>query len=136
MARPLKGQCLCGGVRFEVDRRDLEQACACHCGQCRQFAGNYWTSFNAPLDGLTFTAGEDLIAWYRSSKTARRGFCRTCGASLFYNADGLQDRKHRISIALGAMERPTGLRLSEHIFVKDKGDYYDIADGLLQLDEE
>ena len=33
---------------------------------------------------------------------------------------------------MGAFEKPTGTRLHMHIFVDDKGDYYDIADGLPQ----
>ena len=33
---------------------------------------------------------------------------------------------------MGALDAPTGLRLGKHIFVADKGDYYDIADGLPQ----
>ncbi len=33
---------------------------------------------------------------------------------------------------MGAFEQPTGTRLGIHIFVADKGDYYDIADGLPQ----
>lgn len=31
---------------------------------------------------------------------------------------------------------PTGLKLLGHIFVVDKGDYYDIADGLPQQQTE
>lgn len=33
---------------------------------------------------------------------------------------------------IAAIDGPTGLTLREHIFVADKGDYYDIADGLPQ----
>jgi hypothetical protein len=33
---------------------------------------------------------------------------------------------------MGAFDGPTGTKLSMHIFVADKGDYYDIADGLPQ----
>jgi hypothetical protein len=33
---------------------------------------------------------------------------------------------------MGAFEGPTGTQLEKHIFVADKGDYYDIADGLPQ----
>ena len=40
--------------------------------------------------------------------------------------------RDRIAIAMGAFESPTGTRLGKHIFVADKGDYYDIADGLPQ----
>jgi hypothetical protein len=33
---------------------------------------------------------------------------------------------------MGALDTPTGTRLAIHIFVAEKGDYYDIADGLPQ----
>ena len=35
-------------------------------------------------------------------------------------------------VALGAFDGPTGTKIKFHIFVADKGDYYDIADGLPQ----
>jgi hypothetical protein len=66
--------------------------------------------------------------WYASSAEARRGFCGTCGSVLFWKAQG----EDMISFALGALETPTGLALETHIFVADKGDYYEIADGLPQ----
>jgi hypothetical protein len=33
---------------------------------------------------------------------------------------------------MGAFDRPTGTRLAMHIHVADKGDYYDVADGVPQ----
>ena len=39
-----------------------------------------------------------------------------------------------IGINLGAFDKPTGTKLALHIFVADKGDYYEIADGLPQYD--
>jgi hypothetical protein len=36
------------------------------------------------------------------------------------------------SISLGVFDGPTGAKLEQHIFVANKGDYYDIADGLPQ----
>jgi hypothetical protein len=33
---------------------------------------------------------------------------------------------------MGAFDSPTGTRVATHIFVAEKGDYYDIADGLPQ----
>jgi hypothetical protein len=32
----------------------------------------------------------------------------------------------------GTLDSPTGLRAEKHIFTADKGDYYEIADGLPQ----
>jgi hypothetical protein len=72
--------------------------------------------------------GSDKITWFRSSEKVERGFCSTCGSSLFWNPT------HRdwIGIAMGAFERPTNTKLRIHIFVADKGDYYDIGDGVPQ----
>jgi hypothetical protein len=33
---------------------------------------------------------------------------------------------------MGAFGKPTGTHIEKHIFVADKGDYYDITDGLPQ----
>lgn len=72
--------------------------------------------------------GEDYVTWYQSSEKVRRGFCRICGSTLFW------DPMHHdwMAIAMGAFDGPTGTSLSSHIFVAEKGDYYDIADGLPQ----
>jgi hypothetical protein len=39
----------------------------------------------------------------------------------------------RVSIAAGCLDKPTNLRTVRHIFVADKGDCYEIKDGLEQL---
>ena len=86
-----------------------------------------WASTDVPRAALTIY-GADGLTWYVSSEKVRRGFCATCGASLFF--EPLQ--KDWIGVAMGAFDRPTETRLGIHIFVADKGDYYDIADGLPQ----
>ena len=52
----------------------------------------------------------------------------TCGASLFW--DPIQ--KDVIGVAMGAFDAPTDTHLAIHIVVADKGDYYEIKDGLPQ----
>ena len=37
------------------------------------------------------------------------------------------------AIAAGSLDQPTGLKLTSHIFVDDKSDYYEIDDGLPQF---
>lgn len=121
-----KGSCLCGAVGFEVSGA-IAPPDACHCSQCRRQSGHYWASTDVKRSAVAI-AGEERVTWYRSSERVRRGFCSTCGSVLFWQPIG-QDR---IAIAMGAFEGPTGTRLEKHIFVGDKGDYYDIADGLPQ----
>jgi hypothetical protein len=121
-----QGSCLCGSVRFEV-ACELPAPDACHCTQCRKHSGHVFASTDVPRSALTIE-GEEHVTWFHSSEKVRRGFCATCGSSLFW------DPIHRdwIGIAMGAFEKPTGTQMRIHIFVGDKGDYYDIADGLPQ----
>ena len=36
---------------------------------------------------------------------------------------------------MGAFDQPTGTKMTMHIFTKDKGDYYEIVDGLPQHEQ-
>lgn len=121
-----KGSCLCGAVRFEVEG-DLPPPDACHCTKCRKHSGHYFVSTDVKKQDVTIH-GEENLTWFHSSGKVRRGFCATCGASLFF------DPPHRdwIAIAMGAFDKPTGTHIAMHIFVADKGDYYEITDGLPQ----
>ena len=121
-----KGSCLCGAVAFEVDG-DLPPPDACHCSQCRKHSGHVFASTDVPRSAVTIH-GSEGISWFHSSEGVRRGFCRTCGSSLFW------DPIHRasIAIAMGAFDLPTATRLAIHVHVSSKGDYYDITDGLPQ----
>jgi len=121
-----EGRCLCGAVRFTV-AGELAPPDACHCSQCRRTSGHYWASTDVEREALT-VSGEENVGWYQSSQKVRRGFCTTCGSPLFWDAAG----RSRIAIAMGAFDSPTGTRLAMHIFVADKGDYYDIADDVPQ----
>lgn len=121
-----KGSCLCGDVTFVVTAPP-EGASACHCGQCRKQSGHVWASAYVARAELSISGP---VSWYAASDIAKRGFCPKCGAFLFWAAHA----EDTMSFALGALEAPTGLRLEKHIFVKDKGDYYDIADGVPQTD--
>lgn len=120
------GGCLCGGVRYRVDG-PLSDAGACHCSQCRKTTGHYFVATSCARADLTFEADETL-AWYESSPQARRGFCARCGSTLFWQGKERDD----IDILAGSLDLPTGLTMTDHIFTADKGDYYEIADGLPQ----
>jgi hypothetical protein len=121
------GGCLCGAIRYEV-RGPLRDVVNCHCGQCRRAHGHYAAYTNAEWSAVTLSGAEHL-RWFESSDFARRGFCTTCGSSLFWERRGSSS----VSIAAGSLDAPTGLKTVRHIFVKDAGDYYRIDDGLEAL---
>lgn len=124
---PVTGRCLCGRVSYRIDG-PVGDVYGCHCSQCRRQSGNYMAGASVAWSDVKLDGAEHLT-WYRSSDFAQRGFCDTCGSHLFWRADDGQ-----AAIEAGSVDEPTGLRLVGHIFAADKGDFYEITDGLPQYD--
>ena len=122
------GSCLCGAVSFRISGK-LRGVVYCHCSQCRKQSGHYYAATNV-ADAAIEIAGGDSLKWYAASAQARRGFCGDCGSALFWKHRELDE----ISVMAGAFNPPTALEGECHIFVKDKGDYYTIDDGLPQFE--
>lgn len=120
------GGCLCGEVRYEV-RGSLRDVVNCHCTMCQHLHGGFGPHSKAPKANITITRDAGL-AWYRTSDVARRGFCRTCGSSLFWEPFALD----ATGIVAGSLDGPTGLKTIGHIFVGEKADFLEITDGLPQ----
>jgi hypothetical protein len=122
------GGCLCGAVRYEV-RGPLRDVLICHCDECRRWHGHVSASTASRRQDLVLLE-ERGLSWVQSPASdanARRGFCRECGSSLFWDAPG----RETISIAAGTLDGPTGLKVQSHWFVSQAGDYYELpADGL------
>jgi hypothetical protein len=122
----LSGRCNCGAVTF-VAEGPFRPAKACHCKSCRRQSGHYVAATETEWAKVQIVDSGSLT-WFSTTDAARRGFCRVCGAHLFWQRSG----SARVSIWMGCLDEPTGIRLKNHIFVAEKGDYYDIADGLPQ----
>ncbi len=123
-----RGRCLCGAVRYTVYGKLRERISACHCHMCRRHHGSlgYYTSVDS-RDDIAIDGG-DALRWYVSSPGVERGFCGVCGSTLF-----IREEKHAIvDIAPGTLEEMPDLKVTQHIFVASKGDYYEIDDGLPQ----
>lgn len=122
------GRCLCGAVRYEV-RGPLRGVVACHCSNCRRWHGHHGAYTSASIHHVRIVERRSL-RWYDSTTDAtpnvRRGFCGTCGSSLFWHPHD-QDT---ISIAAGTLDAPTGLATVGHIWTSCGGDYYELCDGL------
>lgn len=120
------GGCLCGGVRYRITG-PLPGVKACHCSQCRRTSGHYHAATSVLRENLDLLS-KDSLRWFRSSAKAERGFCGTCGGNLFWR---MIDHP-RIAVTAGTLDSPTGLSTLLHMFCADKGDYYEITDGLPQ----
>jgi hypothetical protein len=120
------GGCACRAVRYRVEG-DLRPVVACHCETCRRITGHHVAATACGRDRLTLESAGTLT-WWASSPGIRRGFCGRCGGNLFWEREGDQT----VSIGAGTLDLPTGLTLVGHIFTAEKGDYYELEDGLPQ----
>lgn len=125
----IKGSCLCGGVRIEIEE-PLEHAPeACHCRQCRKQSGNFLVGVNVRRTALTII-GADCVKWYPSSEKVQRGFCSVCGSTLFWKPT--IEGYPWTSVILGCLDTSLDLKIAKHTFVAEKGCYYEITDGAPQ----
>lgn len=124
------GRCSCRAVTFTVDG-PLRAVAICHCSECRRWHGHAGAWTNAPRETITFQEQRGL-AWFPTPKgTSKRGFCKECGSSLFYD-----DGRPKLSICAGALDSPTGLQTGMHLYWGSKGDYEPaLNDGLPAHDE-
>jgi hypothetical protein len=120
---------MCGAVRYRVTG-PLRDVVGCHCSQCRRMTGHYLAATAARLADFSILSKAEL-RWYEASTEARRGFCGRCGSTLFWAAHG----KDYVSIAAGSLDDASGLKFDCHIFVKDKGKYYEIEPGVRQIQD-
>lgn len=120
----VSGGCYCGRVGYRASRVSSDVT-ECHCSQCRKQSGHRYASAGAKAGDVEIEGAANLT-WFRASPHAERGFCSTCGSHLFWKS--LKDDE--MAILAASVDEPTGLRLAAHIFVDDKGDYYELDDGL------
>jgi hypothetical protein len=111
------GGCLCGGVRVALGP-PLRNVVICHCSLCRRSGTLAGASTSVPRDALRITS-ETTLVWYTDVNGRRRGFCSTCGATLFWAADD----RDTISVSAGALDGPTGLVTEAHVYVSDAADW-------------
>ena len=125
----LKGQCLCGGIKYEVDKLQPSMA-HCHCKMCRKFHGAAFSTFGeAKREDFRWLAGEDLLATFVADNGSKRQFCKVCGSSLTFAV--ANDAGESVEFTLGTLDSKIDERPDAHIYTDFKADWVDVADDLL-----
>lgn len=113
------GKCLCGDVTFKACGEAVELH-ACHCSMCRlQNGGSAFIGLHVS-EGVALEK-TDGLKWYQASDHGERGFCKNCGATLFWR---MQGEEKDFSISVGALADTEGLTLDSHIFTDEAPNYY------------
>lgn len=108
------GGCLCGHIRYEVNRPPGNPHC-CSCTFCQRHSGAptlCWVEFTCSSVRWTGVGGMPTL--YRSSDYSSRAFCPRCGSTL-----GAVDDQPTVALAVGSFDDATlpELQPSSHSFV-------------------
>ena len=131
----IRGSCLCGGVRFEIDRVTGPFE-LCHCTRCRKASGSAFLAWIAFLrTDFRLLEGAELIKTYEAPVRVRpppyrKSFCSRCGSPV---PDPSSDSP-RIEVPAGVLDDDPQLRPDRHILVECKSPWFTISDALPQLD--
>ena len=125
-AKILTGRCLCGGVSYRIEGvcRDIIN---CHCENCRRTHGHIAAYTSVDRAALELLEAQTLEWYHDRSPDTYRGFCKRCGASLFWDA---RDGRGKMAVAAGTLNHSAELRSIGHVYVSEAGSYYEIDDGL------
>ena len=123
----VRGSCLCGTVRFEVEPPAL--FCAhCHCSMCRRAHGaGYVTWAGVPYARFWLVGGAERLVRYHSSEHGTRSFCGACGSTLFCESTTQPDW---IDVVLANLDGDLGLAPQAHFYFDDRAAWVRIGDEL------
>lgn len=100
------GRCLCGAISYAA-KADAPRLSACHCDMCRR-----WCGVALMIGGWDVKwSGADKLTLYASSAWAERGFCSTCGSSLFYRITADGPHRGHLTLNFGTLDDPSGFSL-------------------------
>lgn len=130
----IRGECLCGGVRFELDRA-VGPFELCHCSRCRKTSGSAFVAgLGVRAQDFRWLAGRELIRVYEAPLLERpppytTSFCSVCGSPVPHPDPGSE----WFEIPAGCLTDDPGLRPDRHIFVELEAPWFEITDGLPEL---
>jgi len=87
--------------------------------------GNF-AAYTAIRDSNVKFLSKKTLKWFKSSKKAQRGFCKKCGASIFFK----MNKSPIISISAGVFDKSLKLKTIRNIFTKNKLKYYSLDSSI------
>ncbi|WP_321881071.1 GFA family protein [Paraburkholderia bannensis] len=127
----LRGQCLCGAVRYQVEDA-FRYAFNCHCSQCRRATGAAFKPFaGIERARLRLEQGQGDVMVYGNTDAAHDVHCGCCG-SLLYSV--VREGAY-VHVTLGTLVDAPTIRPQGHLFVGSKAPWHEITDALPQYDE-
>ena len=109
----ISGSCLCKSIKFKIFD-ECRYSVLCHCKMCQKSNAEFSNYTKVKKNNLKFIQKKNL-SWFLSSKNFKRGFCKKCGSSLFFQS---RHSNKEISVSSGSLN--SRIPVIGHIYYKDK----------------
>lgn len=119
-----QGRCLCGAVQFELTSMPV-RASHCCCRMCQRQHGAAFATYASADAAALVIADAAPLQWYWSSASVRRGFCKQCGSSLFWQDN--QEPQGLIAIAMAAFDTAPEVKQIPFIYQDDRAPWCPLA---------
>jgi hypothetical protein len=123
----LKGGCLCGHVRYEVQGTPFHST-ICHCVDCRRCAAAPFVAWFS-VKRADFRVVHGKPRPFASSPPVVRTFCADCGTPLTYRHDGFPDE---IDVSTCSLDLPDQVPPADHTWTSQKLPWIVIPDSMPQ----
>ena len=124
------GGCLCGGIRFEIDRAAVISAHHCHCTDCQRSTGCAFATFcMVPESAFQVLSGEARFYTVKGATggEVNRGFCANCGSPLFSRVDMAPGV---LFVKAGALDDASWVEPESSFWVESAQSWAQPADGI------
>ena len=126
----MRGSCLCGAVRYEVDQ--LGPIGHCHCRTCRKAHGaSFASTARVGRANFRWLGGSDRLSSFESSPGKLRHFCSICGSHVVAER---QDQPHVI-VRVATLDDDPGTKPLVHIWRSHDVPWLQDSNGTVSYDE-
>ena len=123
MTETITGRCMCGALTYRADAEPINVR-VCHCTICQKATGApFFARILVPLEAVQISGP---VRWYNSSTEVARGFCASCGSTLFSK----RDSNGVIGLGFGSLDNPNNFSPQEHIWVSEQQRWLRFVDKL------
>jgi hypothetical protein len=124
---------LCGQVVYEVSG-ELQGVVKCHCSRCRKGrSAAHGANLFVRRAEFRWLSGADLVESYEVPEADRftNSFCRVCGSIL----PRREPDPELLAVPAGSLDTEEGVQEKLHIFTGSRAPWFEIEDGLPQLEK-
>lgn len=127
-----RGACLCGAVRFAATLPSKWVA-HCHCTRCQRAHGAAFVTWvGMEASRVEVIDPRDALRWFGTEGAGERGFCATCGSTLFFRAPRWPGELH---LARALFTDPVDRAPQLHAYYDTHVDWTTVDDGLPTRDD-